>query len=214
MEQLRYIAIEGAIGAGKTSLAKLLTDKLKAKLVLENASENPFLEKFYKNPEQFAFQTQVFFLLSRYQQQIELQQQDLFERITISDYLFERDEIFAHLNLDEDEMSMYRHLHSLLKKKVILPDLVVFLQVSTENLVERIKTRGIVFEQNISQGYLEAVNQAFNNFFFHYSETPLLVINTNEIDFVNSHEDLDNLVKEIKEMGKGKKYYVPVSKRR
>ncbi|MDD5772405.1 MAG: deoxynucleoside kinase [bacterium] len=214
MEQLRYIAIEGAIGAGKTSLAKLLTDKLHAKLVLENASENPFLEKFYKNPEQFAFQTQVFFLLSRYQQQMELQQQDLFERITISDYLFERDEIFAHLNLDEDEMSMYRHLHSLLKKKVILPDLVVFLQVSTENLIERIKTRGIVFEQNISQGYLEAVNQAFNNFFFHYSETPLLVINTNEIDFVNSHEDLDNLVKEIKEMGKGKKYYVPVSKRR
>lgn len=214
MEQLRYIAIEGAIGAGKTSLAKLLTDKLHAKLVLENASENPFLGKFYSNPEQFAFQTQVFFLLSRYQQQMELQQQDLFERITISDYLFERDEIFAHLNLDEDEITMYRHLHSLLKKKVLLPDLVVFLQVSTENLVERIKTRGIAFEQNIAPGYLEAVNQAFNNFFFHYNETPLLVINTNEIDFVNSHEDLDNLVKEIKEMGKGKKYYVPVSKRR
>jgi deoxyadenosine/deoxycytidine kinase len=214
MEQLRYIAIEGAIGAGKTSLAKLLADKLHAKLVLENASENPFLEKFYKNPEQYAFQAQVFFLLGRYQQQIELQQQDLFERITISDYLFVRDEIFAHLNLDEDEILMYRHLHSLLKNKVILPDLVVFLQVSTENLVERIKTRGISFEQNISPGYLEAVNQAFNNFFFHYNETPLLVINTNEIDFVNSDKDLDNLVKEIKEMGKGKKYYVPVSKKR
>ena len=214
MEQLRYIAIEGAIGAGKTSLAKLLADKLHAKLVLENASENPFLGKFYKNPEQFAFQAQIFFLLSRYQQQIDLQQQDLFERITISDYLFVRDEIFASLNLDMDEISMYRHLHSLLKKKVILPDLVVFLQVSTDNLVERIKTRGISFEQNISSDYLEEVNQAFNNFFFHYKEVPLLVINTNEIDFVHSHEDLDNLVKEIKEMGKGKKYYVPISKRR
>ncbi|MEW6087796.1 MAG: deoxynucleoside kinase [bacterium] len=214
MEQIRYIAIEGAIGAGKTSLAKLLAEKLHAKLVLENASENPFLEKFYKNQEQYAFQAQVFFLLSRYRQQIELQQQDLFERITISDYLFVRDEIFAHLNLDEDEISMYRHLHSLLKKKILLPDLVVFLQASTENLIERIKTRGIAFEQGISPEYLESVNQAFNNFFFHYNDTPLLVINTNEIDFVHSHKDLDNLIKEIKEMGKGKKYYVPVSKRR
>ncbi len=210
----RYIAIEGPIGVGKTSLAKLLSMELDTQTILESSEENPFLSEFYADRKRMAFQTQIFFLLSRYNQQQELFQQDLFNKTTIIDYIFARDRIFAHLNLDNNELALYEQIYSLLHERIPKPDLVIYLSASTDTLLERIESRGRDFEKNISMEYLEEINQAFNRFFFHYSDTPLLVINTSEIDFVKNPVDLKDLVKQIRYMKKGTQYYVPMSSKK
>lgn len=212
--QTKYIVTEGPIGVGKTSLTSLLADELGARLILERAEDNPFLSDFYKNPARYRFQTQMFFLLSRYSQQQEMFQPDLFTRITISDYLFDKDRIFAYLTLDEHELPLYEQIYKIFEPKIVKPDLVIFLQADTDTLLRRIKQRGRTFEKEINHDYIAAVNESYNQFFFRYSDTPLLVINTSDIDFVHRREDLDDLLKQILGMKQGTQYYVPVSRNR
>jgi deoxyadenosine/deoxycytidine kinase len=209
----RYIVTEGPIGVGKTSLTSLLAGELGARLVLEQAEDNPFLSDFYRDSARYRFQTQMFFLLSRYQQQEEMVQPDLFTRITISDYLFAKDRIFAYLNLNDQELSLYEQIYKMLEPKIVRPDLVIFLQADTDTLLKRIKQRGRSFEKEINPEYIAQVNEAYNHYFFRYSETPLLVINTSDIDFVHRREDLDDLLKQILSMKQGTLYYVPKGKR-
>jgi len=207
----RYIVTDGPLGVGKTSLTTLLAKELGARLILEQAEENPFLTDFYRDPARYRFQTQMFFLLSRFSQQQEMAQPDLFTRITISDYLFDKDRIFAYLNLDENELALYEQVYRILEPKIVRPDLVIFLQADTDTLLRRIKQRNRSFEKEISLDYIAAVNEAYNQFFFRYSDTPLLVINTSDIDFVHRREDLDDLLKQILGMKQGTQYYVPRS---
>ena len=208
----RYIVTDGPLGVGKTSLTTLLAQELGARLILEQAEENPFLTDFYRDPARYRFQTQMFFLLSRFSQQQEMAQPDLFTRITISDYLFDKDRIFAYLNLDDNELALYEQFYKILEPKIVRPDLVIFLQADTDTLLRRIKLRGRSFEKEISLDYIAAVNEAYNQFFFRYSDTPLLVINTSDIDFVHRREDLDDLLKQILGMKQGTQYYVPRSR--
>jgi len=208
----RYIVTDGPLGVGKTSLTTLLAEELGARLILEQAEENPFLTDFYRDPARYRFQTQMFFLLSRFSQQQEMAQPDLFTRITISDYLFDKDRIFAYLNLDDNELALYEQVYKILEPKIVRPDLVIFLQADTDTLLRRIKQRGRSFEKEISLEYIAAVNEAYNQFFFRYSDTPLLVINTSDIDFVHRREDLDDLLKQILGMKQGTQYYVPRSR--
>ncbi len=205
----RYIAIEGPIGVGKTSLATLLAKELKARLILEKPEENPFLPQFYRDRKSYAFQTQVFFLLSRFQQQKEIAQLDLFNQVTLTDYLFAKDRIFASLNLSHDELALYEQLYDLLSDQIPTPDLVVFLQAKAEILLHRIKTRNIPYEKEIDLNYLQELVEAYNYYFFHYDRSPLLVIDTSEIDFVNRKEDFTQLVREIEQMKKGTWYFIP-----
>ncbi|HET7318130.1 MAG TPA: deoxynucleoside kinase [Nitrospirota bacterium] len=208
----KYIVTEGPIGVGKTSLTTLLADELGARLVLEQAENNPFLTDFYKDPQRYRFQTQMFFLLNRFSQQQEMLQPDLFTRITISDYIFDKDRIFAYLTLDEHELPLYEQLYKVLEPKIMKPDLVIFLQADTDTLLKRIKSRGRSFEKEVSRDYIAAVNEAYNQFFFRYGDTPLLVINTSDIDFVHRREDLDDLLRQILSMKQGTQYYVPRSR--
>ncbi len=205
----KYLVIEGPIGVGKTSLAKLLARKMDARIVLERAEDNPFLKEFYKDPKRFAFQTQIFFLLSRYRQLQELSQMDLFERTTVTDYFFPKDRIFASINLDSSEMALYQQLYFLLNPTIPTPDLVVYLQAGPEILMDRVRHRGLEYEKPLTPDYLDALNQAYNDFFFQYTDSPLLVVQTSEIDFVNRRADLDDLIHQIKTMKKGTQYYVP-----
>lgn len=209
-----YVVVEGPLGVGKTSLAQLLAERINAKAILEETGGNPFLTNFYGDPRRFAFQTQIYFLLRRFQKQEEINQIDLFKRTVVSDFLFDKDRIFARINLDDGEFSLYEQVFQLLKATVIKPDLVIFLQARVDILKERIRKREREYEKSITLRYLEQINQAFNEFFFHYTETPLLVINASDIDFVNVPSDLDELVLEIEKMEKGTKYYVPLGSRR
>jgi deoxyguanosine kinase len=209
-----YIVVEGPLGVGKTSLAQLLAERINAKAILEETEENPFLPNFYKDPGRFAFQTQIYFLLRRFQKQEEINQIDLFKRVVVSDFLFDKDRIFARFNLDDREFGLYEQVFQLLRAMIIKPDLVIFLQARTDILRGRIGKRNREYEKSITLRYLEQINQAFNEFFFHYTETPLLVINASDIDFVNVPSDLDELVLEIERMEKGTKYYVPLGSRR
>ncbi len=206
-----YIVIEGPLGVGKTTLAKMLVEKFNAQAILEDVEENPFLLHFYENPKKYAFQTQIFFLLRRYNQASLISQMDLFNRITISDFLFDKDRIFARTNLNENEAWLYEQLFQLLKKRIPPPDLVIFLQSRTEVLVDRIRKRNRRYEKSISPKYLERINQAFNEFFFHYTDSPLLVVNASEIDFVHVPQDFEDLVEHIGSMKSGTRYYVPMS---
>jgi len=209
----RYIAVEGPIGVGKTSLARMLASELDGDLLLEQTEDNPFLDKFYRDTKRYAFQTQIFFLLTRYQQQKDLGQLDLFQRMVVSDYLFDRDRIFAHLNLDKDELRLYDSVYMLLEARITRPDLVILLQTRPEILRERIRARGIRSERNISLEYLEEVTEAYRDYFFYYSDSPLLVVDATEIDFVRNREDFEDLVKEIKGTRKGTWYYRPLGSR-
>jgi deoxyguanosine kinase len=209
----RYIAIEGAIGVGKSSLAKLLAQKSSARLVKEEVANNPFLERFYENPRKYAFQTQLFFLLSRYRQQKELAQGDLFEAGVVCDYILAKDKIFALINLEDDEVSLYESIYKLLVSTLPKPDLVIYLQARPEVLLSRVRKRGIAYERNISLDYLKTLSDAYNEYFFHYNETPLLVVNTSEIDFVESPRDLEHLVREVKSVKRGTQHYIPLGSR-
>jgi deoxyadenosine/deoxycytidine kinase len=208
----RYIVIDGPIGVGKTSLATLLAPELNARIIFERAEENPFLSDFYHDPARFRFQTQIFFLMSRFAQQEEFSQHDLFNQVTISDYLFAKDRIFAYLNLNDHELALYEQIYRMLEPKIVRPDLVIFLQADTETILHRIKQRARPFEKDVNRDYIEAVNDAYNHYFFRYSETPLLVINTSDIDFVHNPKDLDDLIRQILSMRQGTFYYVPMSR--
>ncbi len=207
-----YIAVEGPIGVGKTTVVDRLADKLEANKVLEDWSSNPFLHAFYDGKPGAAFQTELFFLLSRYRQQQELLQRQLFAQATLSDYVFEKSRLFAYLNLDDSELLIYDRLFALLAEGVPKPDLVVYLQAPTEVLLKRVNQRGRPEEAGLSEEYLAELNRAYGHYFFHYSATPLLVVNTADVDFVRHAEDLDDLLKQIRGMGKGTQYYVPRSR--
>ena len=206
-----FIAVEGVIGVGKTTVVEKLAERLEATTTLEEWGQNPFLKPFYDGAPGAPFQAELFFLLSRYRQQQELLQRNLFSTVTLSDYLFEKSRIFAYLNLEDSELLIYEKLFGLLAEGVPRPDLVVYLQAPTEVLMKRIRTRGRPEETRLSEEYLAEVNRAYNYYFFHYSQTPLLVVNTTDVDFETRVEDVDDLVRQIKSMGKGTQYYVPRS---
>jgi len=210
----RYIVVEGPIGVGKTSLVASLAERFSGRKVLEVVEDNPFLASFYQDREKWAFQTQVFFLLSRFRQQQELFQQDLFNSVTVSDYLFAKDRIFACLNLNGNELSLYDRVFEALGTRVAKPDLVIYLQARLDVLLGRIRKRGREFERKFDADYLEQLVKAYNDFFFHYSETPLLVINTSDIDFVHNEGDLENLIQVIRKMRKGTHHYLPLGAKR
>ena len=203
MRNLHYIAIEGTIGVGKTSLANLLSERLKAKLVLEEFEGNPFLSDFYEDPERHAFQTQLWFLIQRYKQQQELRQVDMFQNLVITDYMFVKDRLFASLNLDKKEMDLYDTVANMMEQNVIHPDRVILLQADTKTLMKNITKRGRKFEKNLSEDYLDALNQVYNEYFFQYQDTPLIIINTNNIDFVNNSSDLDEIINYIRQPASG-----------
>ena len=208
MRNLHYIAIEGTIGAGKTSLANLLSERLKAKLVLEEFEGNPFLSDFYEDPERHAFQTQLWFLIQRYKQQQDLRQVDMFQNLVITDYMFVKDRLFASLNLDKKEMDLYDTVANMMEQNVIHPDRVILLQADTKTLMKNITKRGRKFEKNLSEDYLDALNQVYNEYFFQYQDTPLIIINTNNIDFVNNPSDLDEIINYIRQPASGTKFSI------
>jgi deoxyadenosine/deoxycytidine kinase len=207
MPEPGYIAIEGVIGVGKTTLATLMSDRLGAQIQLEEVEDNPFLEKFYADMRGYAFQTQIFFLLSRYRQQMELTQASLFQQKVVSDYIFAKDRIFAYLNLNDDELALYERLVKILEEDIAKPDIVVYLQASTEVLMERIRKRGRPYEKNMPQDYIETLNKAYNHFFFHYDDTPLLMVNTDSLNLPRSESELTKLMAVINTHDKGTLYY-------
>jgi deoxyguanosine kinase len=211
---MRYIAVEGPIGVGKTALAEFLARRLDAMLVREEVEENPFIERFYGNTRGYAFQTQVFFLLSRHKQQRDLGQTGLFVKNVVSDYLFDKDRIFAALNLTEHELALYERLYQALVEEVHKPDLVVYLQARTEVLMARIKERGRRYELSIDPAYLDALANAYNHFFMHYDATPLLIVNTERLDFVANREDSEELFRAIDTTTTGRRFYSPRGKGR
>jgi deoxyadenosine/deoxycytidine kinase len=204
-----YIAVEGPIGVGKTSLARALSRQMNARLVLEEVDGNPFLARFYEDPDKFALPVQLYFLLTRYNQQRELAQQDLFAQATVSDYLFAKDRIFASLNLASDEMTLYDNVYRLLDARMAKPDLVVYIRANVDVLAARLRRRNRDFERHISLDYLERVSSAFRDFFFYYDETPLLAVDTSEIDFVAESDDLKDLIREIERAPQGVQHFVP-----
>jgi len=212
MAENRYIVVEGVIGVGKTSLSRLLTERLQARLVLEEVEENPFLKDFYQERARFAFQTQMHFLFSRYQQQRSLRQLELFSERLVADYLFQKDRIFAGLNLSDRELALYERLVGWLELDVMKPDVVVYLQASPDTLMMRIARRGRTFERDMDREYIRQLNEAYNHFFFHYTDAPLLVVNTNGIDFVNNTEDFEDLLRRIVTHRQGTVYYAPLER--
>jgi deoxyadenosine/deoxycytidine kinase len=204
------LAIEGVIGVGKTSLATILADYFGARALLEKFEENPFLKDFYQNPRQFAFPTQLFFLLNRYRQQQEIPQRDLFHDMVVSDYIFAKDRIFASLNLEDRELFLYDKVASMLEQDITRPDLVIYLQSSTERLLANIKIRNRDYEKQITEDYIRALNEAYNRFFFNYKDSPLLMINASKIDFVNNKQDLEDLIAQLQRPISGTQYYSPV----
>jgi deoxyadenosine/deoxycytidine kinase len=209
--EIHYIAIEGVIGVGKTTLARLLAERLQAELVLEEVEENPFLHEFYADRARAAFQTQMHFLFSRYQQQRGLLQLDLFHQRVVTDYVFQKDRIFANLNLNDRELALYEKVVRLIEFELPRPDVVVYLQANTDTLLARIRERGRPFEREMDRDYLLALNEAYNYFFFHYTEAPLLVVNTDAIDFVRRAGDLDDLARRILAHRDGTTYYTPLA---
>ena len=205
---LRHVAIDGPIGVGKTSLVEMLARRFHGTKILEDV-DNPFLPEFYKKKKGSAFQTQLFFLLSRYQQQREIAQIDLFTTLVVADYHFPKDKIFACLNLDDSELMIYDKLYTLLQDSVPKPDLVIYLQGSIETCLKRVKKAARSFEKGLTPDYLSQLIEAYNYYFYHYEETPLLVVDTNEIDFVNRPSDFDDLVAQIQKARRGVQYYVP-----
>lgn len=209
IDRLRYIAIEGVIGVGKTTLATMFSKSLGASTIMEEFEQNPFLEEFYEDPNRYAFQTQMFFLLSRFNQLQELHQTDIFKQKIVADYIFEKDRIFATLNLFSKEMKLYDGIARLMEKEIAVPDLVIYLQASTHKLMSNIRKRGRSFEKNMKLEYIDALNELYNKFFFHYNKSPLLVIHTDDIDFEHSDFDYQDIMQEISHHQGGTRYYIP-----
>jgi deoxyadenosine/deoxycytidine kinase len=210
---VRYIAVEGPIGVGKTALARRLATEFGSELILEGVDDNQFLGKFYEDPSRYALHAQLFFLLERYRQQQELDHEHLGVRGAVADYLFAKDAIFAGVTLQEEELALYRQVYQLLDAQIPKPDLVIYLEARPEVLLERIKKRGREFERAIDEDYLARLTEAFRSFFHHYTDAPLLVINCSHIDFVEDRGDLVDLIKEIRGMKKGVQHYIPLGSR-
>jgi deoxyguanosine kinase len=209
----RFIVVEGAIGVGKTSLARRLGEHLSAELVLEQALDNPFLERFYRNPRSAAFPTQLYFLFQRAQQLATLKQQDLFAPVRVADYLFEKDRLFARITLDEAEYGLYKQVAAKLAIEAPKPDLVLYLQAPVDVLLDRIARRGVDYERLIERSYLERLNEAYARFFHEYDGAPLLIVNATSIDPINNQADFDELVAAVGRMKKGRLYYNPLRHR-
>lgn len=204
-----FIAVEGVIGVGKTTLAGALAGAIGARTILEEVEDNPFLEAFYRDRRAYAFQTQLFFLLSRYRQMAELRQRDLFSSAVVSDYLFQKDRIFASINLSDPEMGLYDQILPLLERQLPQPDRVVYLRADLQVILERIRRRGRSFEKGIDPDYLKRLDEAYNSFFFNYRGAPLLVVNTNALDIVDRIEDREDLIRRILAHEMGTAYYSP-----
>ena len=212
--EIKYIAIEGVIGAGKTSLARKLKERLNSEIIFEQFDANPFLESFYSDRRRYAFQTQMFFLINRFTQQQQLNQENLFTDYLICDYIFEKDKIFAYLNLTGEELKLYETIFPLLSRNLRKPDLVVFLQSSVDRLMYNIKKRNRKIERNLTANYIEDLSEAYTQFFFRYNTTPLLIVNSTEIDFVQSNNDFDELFKQIFREDRGLiEYFKPETRR-
>src|SRR5712675_974065 len=209
----RFIVVEGPIGVGKTSLARRIGESLTADLVLEQAAENPFLERFYRNPRSAAFPTQLYFLFQRAQQLAALKQQDLFSPVRVADYLLEKDRLFARVTLDDAEYGLYEQVYAKLDIQPPKPDLVVYLQAPVDVLLERIAKRGIRYEQQIERAYLERLNEAYARFFHEFETAPLLIVNAAAIDPINNQADYDELLAAIQRMKRGRLYYNPLRSR-
>lgn len=212
-ENIQYIAIEGVLGAGKTSVVEILSRKYTMGKMLEQYEENPFLVDFYKDKEKFGFQAQMWFLLSRYRQINEhVNQRDLFHKTIISDFMFDKDSIFANINLDENELALYNKISDVLRKDIVKPDLIVYLQASTDVLMEHIAERGRPFEKHIDREYIESLNESYNYYFFNYEESPLLIVNINQIDFDRNIDGLNEIILQIEKYHNkgGTTYYNPL----
>lgn len=207
----RFIAVEGSIGVGKTTLAKRLANTFNYDTLLEQAEENPFLEKFYQDRSSAALPTQLYFLFQRVRQLQELRQGDIFKTVRIADFLIDKDPLFAQVTLDEHELNLYQKVFDQLAVDAPTPDLVIYLQAPTDTLLERIQRRGKTMEQNISREYLAALNDAYTQFFYYYDQAPLLIVNATEIDLVSCEEDYRNLVEYLLTVKSGKHYYNPAS---
>ena len=205
----RYVVVEGTIGVGKTSLAKRLAESFNASLVLEEAKDNPFLDRFYRNPQQGALPAQLFFLFQRAKQLEVLNQQDLFASTHVADYLFDKDRLFAGVNLDADELALYEKVYSRFSLEMPTPDLVIYLQAPTDVLLERIARRGIDYEQQIERSYLEKLNAAYASFFHDYRAAPLLIVNAAQADFINREQDYQQLLTELERLQPGRQYFNP-----
>jgi len=206
----RFVVVEGPIGVGKTSLARRLAASFGSDLVLEQGEENPFLERFYRNPRAAAFQTQLYFLFQRARQMQELRQQDMFQRVRVSDYLLEKDRLFARLTLDDGEFDLYQQVYARLAIDAPVPDLVVYLQAPVDVLLERIGRRGIAYEQAIERRYLERLGESYARFFLGYDACPVLTVNAAEIDPVGSESDYASLLAEIVRVRKGRHFFNPM----
>lgn len=194
---INYIAVEGVIGAGKTSLVRKLQQKLNARMILENHDENPFLAKFYKNRKRYAFQTQMFFLISRYKQLEDLREESIFSSHIVADYIFEKDLLFAWLNLDKEELRLYNEIFPKLAQNLRKPDLVVYLKADIDRLLANIRRRNRSYELDMDEGYIADLSDLYSEYFLRYDKTPLLIVNSTEIDFVNNEHDFEDLYKQI-----------------
>lgn len=199
-DTLRYVVVEGVIGAGKTSLARLLAERMGARLVLEEFDENPFLPDFYREPVRWAFHTQLAFLASRFRQQKALAERDLFHHATVADYTFDKDRIFAHITLDGDELQLYENLYGLMEATTVQPDLVVYLQSSVDRLMHNIAQRGREYERDMARSYIAELAEAYDRYFFHYTKGPLLIVNSTGLDFVHDAADFERLARQVAAM--------------
>ncbi|MDE0950969.1 MAG: deoxynucleoside kinase [Halioglobus sp.] len=204
-----FIAVEGPIGVGKTTLAKRLATSFNYTTLLEDAEDNPFLEKFYRNQEQAALATQLFFLFQRVQKIQDLRQTDIFEPVRVADFLMEKDPLFARVNLERDEFQLYEKVYQQLTIDAPKPDLVIYLQASTDVLLSRIDHRGLAYEKGIDRVYLERLNEVYSEFFLYYDDAPLLIVNASEIDLANSEEDYKHLVDHLLDIRNGRHYFNP-----
>jgi len=206
-DNVRYIAVEGVIGVGKTTLAHILAEILNARIVLEDHQANPFLEDFYRDPGRFAFQTQMTFLISRYHQQQAIPQQDIFHEYLVTDYLFSKDRIFASMNLDERELHLYDQMMRLMETEILKPDLVIYLQASVDRLMKNIRLRNRYYEKDLDRDYIERLFRAYQQFFLNFHDTPVLIVNSTQLDFVQNRGDLEAILDQLSRPIRGITYF-------